>query len=85
MLFSNGVASHMNSRELFIWHTHSVLISKRLGFSHNYCLKLHVAVRLKQLCNGDEFKSFTELRDKVSAVCVCSYNIRSRPIILVAK
>jgi len=29
------------------------------------------------LCNGDKFKSFTELRDKVleveRAVCVCSY------------
>ena len=41
------------------------------------------------LCNGDEFKSFAELRDKVSeferAECVQLYIRRSRSIISAAK
>lgn len=41
------------------------------------------------LCNGDEFKSFTELQDKISeferAECVQLYIRRSRSIILAAK
>ena len=87
------VQSRMNSGELFVWHTHVILeftvTLYSCDSSGNYMWLSNCVPKLAMLHDGDEFKSLTELCDKISdfeqTECVQLYIRRSRSITSAAK